>query len=275
MNNKGIPRREIVKAISYSALALGTAIPWSLARAATMDEVEAMLAGNLWSAYLQNSPEFPRHPDRQAEQALQEIAAPVLASSTRTNLEWRIGLIPSTQVNAFTVGNGVIFVYDGLVDYCANEEELASVIAHEVGHVEHRHSIRRHYANEVLQSYGINPGWSSTELKKAIDELGYSAISPQLIFRSYTRLWEHEADAEIVRIFRQLGYSMASTYTFFRTLLEVHGASNPDTCLYSTHPLTEERIRRLRGLTRAFGAGHRKQDSEAFNYLKSSLNGRV
>ncbi len=246
-------------------------------QAVTQGDIDAFSADRYWQRYLQgrfpvNNTMVIRHENRQCEQALQEIAAPIMAMSTRKHLDWRMGLLHAGPPNAFTPGGGVIFVLDSLIAFCDTEAELASVIAHEVGHVEHRHAIRRIYSQGILAEMGIDTNWDTQKVISAFKDRQYELVSQKLAYKSYQRLWEHQADAYIVRVFRHLGYPMVNAYSFFEKLLQVYADSSPGLCIFGSHPQVKERIQRIKGLGRAYGKQARKGDSEAFKYLKATLN---
>ena len=269
-------RRNLAKAIAASPLFGLTSID---SFANTMADADTEIADYCWNIYTgriaipdteKNKIGFlPRHTNRQAEDALLQIAKPIMATSTRNTLAWRTGLVQNGKVNAITPGGGVILVYDGLVSLCKTEAELASVIAHEVGHVEHRHAIRRIYAQRVLENHGIAAGAHPSILKKHFDSGRYGLVADKIIYQSYKRLWEHQADAYIIRAFSKLGYSMQESHSFFTTLMANFGSGSPNLCIYSTHPLTQERVSRLKNLTKAYPRTYQRGDSEAFRYLKS------
>ena len=263
-------RRKLLKAAGSLPLLSFFSAPLLANR---VQDVDIEIAELAWSEYRYpeegDQPYFPRHQDADAEAALSEIAKPIMDVSTRSNLAWRIGLVESDQVNAVTPGGGVVFVFDKLIANCKSESQLASVIAHEVGHIEHRHAIQRIYAEGILERDDVQQNVDGAALKKAFDQKFYNLVSSEIIYKSYKRLWEHQADAFIIRAFERLNYSLDESHTFFENLITLFGSGSPDNCLFSTHPLTNERIMRLKNLSRAYAQRNTRGNSEAFNYLKS------
>ncbi len=70
----------------------------------------------------------------------QELAA----QSHRSNLNFTFTLLDSPQVNAFATPGGYVYITRGIMAYMNNEEQLAGVLGHEIGHVTARHSVRQH-----------------------------------------------------------------------------------------------------------------------------------
>ncbi|MGD9157485.1 MAG: M48 family metallopeptidase [Desulfobacteraceae bacterium] len=261
-------RRDFLKVLAVLPLS----VLFPVSAQAGMDDVDTAFADFWWQRYRENHKEVPRTLNRQCEQALQKIAAPVMASSTRKNLEWKIGLLAGDTVNAFTCGGGVIFIYEGLIALCESEAELASVIAHEVGHIEYRHAIRRHFAERLFAEYGMDMNWDKKRVEKYFDAMQYDAVADKIVYKSYKRLWEHQADAHIIKAFREIGYSLKHSYKIFEKFMKVFGNGNPGLCIYDSHPFNMERIARLKNLSKAYSKKKGRSDSEAFKYLKTKIN---
>jgi len=227
--------------------------------------------------------------DRAANQAIREIAMPIFASSTRKNLKWHVLLgesrhFTSGAVNAFTPGGGVIFIQTGLIKACNSEVELAAVIAHEVGHIEYKHAIRRMMAAQLLKQYGLSVNLNKLDLTQRYinsgGQIGFQflmSISNEILFKGFTRLWEYEADAFILRAFQYAGYNVNDASKFFYQLL-APGAGNGQlgrfgTCLFVSHPETLERIKRIDAIAKSMqNTVTTKMDSKNFNYLKQKFN---
>src|SRR3990170_7831835 len=77
------------------------------------------------------------------QQYVEEIGQRLAAQSHRAGLEYRFTVIDSTDVNAFALPGGHVYVSRGLLPYLNSEAELAGVIGHEIGHVTARHSVQR------------------------------------------------------------------------------------------------------------------------------------
>ncbi len=191
------------------------------------------------------------YPNRNAQEALRKFSQPILAAADRKNLPWEVTLVDNPQVNAWALPGGKIAVNSELVRQCAHPDELASVIAHEVGHADRGHSLSQIRNQALVTSVGglgkealsgwLGGGALGGEVLTALEGPLYA-----MILTGYSRAHEFEADAHILRIFQQTGNDPARADDFFQTLLRLNPeSSSATTSLFSTHPGTRERIARL------------------------------
>lgn len=167
----------------------------------------------------------------------------------RKEIEYRIAVVRDDTVNAFALPAGYIFVHTGLLSYIKSDGELAGVLAHELAHVEKRHSMKtisRTIGMSVL--LGLIVDKSSESRKKQISKIGAVAIS--LAQLGYSREAEYEADAYGVNYMRAAGYDKSELLNFWgRMEAESGGDKNPAIFqLFSTHPPTSERIKRIEAM---------------------------
>jgi beta-barrel assembly-enhancing protease len=155
------------------------------------------------------------------------------------------------EINAFAVPGGFIYINRGLIERADNLSELAGVVAHEIGHVEARHSVQmleRMQAAQVGVAVGsILLGGPPQGVAGAAVEVGAAAY-----FARHSREAEHEADAIAVRLLPGAGIDPGGIVTFFRKLLdEQQRAPSRVEQWFATHPLTEERLVTTRDLINA------------------------
>ncbi|MGH8561429.1 MAG: M48 family metalloprotease [Nevskiales bacterium] len=93
--------------------------------------------------------------DDRLQQYVRQVGEKVAASSHRSELIYRFRVIDRPQVNAFALPGGYIYIYRGVLAYMNSEAELAAVLAHEIGHVTARHTVRQH-RNATLASLLVN-----------------------------------------------------------------------------------------------------------------------
>lgn len=149
---------------------------------------------------------------------------------------------PRIGANAFALPSGIVVVTDDLVKLAQEDEELLAVMAHEIGHVQHRHILRQVLQNSMtaLLVAGLFGDLSSIA--------GLSATLPTfLVQQKYTREFEREADAYAAETLRARGVSVVHLVNILKRLSESHGQSDNDLLDYlSSHPATEERIELLK-----------------------------
>ncbi len=138
--------------------------------------------------------------------------------------------------NAFALPGGTVVVTDELAALAKSDDELAGVIAHELGHLEHRHGLRA-----LLQAVGVG-ALASGALGDFEGVL--AGAGPLLLQLQYSRGFEREAD-NFAR--RTLAEADADPRALGRMLvrLEAANASGGLPAYLSTHPATEERRRAL------------------------------
>jgi len=174
---------------------------------------------------------------------VQRIGQRIARVSDRQDLAYRFGVIRDKELNAFTLPGGTIYVNTGTLEK-ATDEELAAVIAHEVGHVAARHVVKHLQADlgfaAVLQlagAAGVGP-----ESAKIADSL-YGLFS-----KGFSRQDELEADRLGIRYARKAGYDPHAMISFFEKIQAEHpeGALEKTFNWQATHPLTSERIARAK-----------------------------
>ena len=162
-------------------------------------------------------------------------------------------LLKSSDINAFAAPGGLILVTRGLVDCCATEDELAAVLAHEIGHVQNRdglRAIRTGRFNGALTTLALegakNLGGSElAEVTAAFDE-SVSEITSTMMNSGYARRQEFQADAAAVGILRAAGYPPSALVAMLRNMEKRWDPSRHD--FAATHPSAPDRIAQLKKL---------------------------
>lgn len=215
---------------------------------------EIKMGESFYPQYLEKS--GGAYADRNAQEALRKFAQPLMAAADRKKLPWDITLVNNNTVNAWALPGGKIAVHSELVRQCAHPDELASVIAHEIGHADHGHSLAQIQNQALVTSVGglgkealsswLGGGGLGGEVLGALEGPLYT-----MVLTGYSRTHEFEADAHILRIFQQTGNDPARADDFFRTLLRLTSETSSDTTsLFSTHPGTRERIAKIEDAAR-------------------------
>ncbi|MBD3316760.1 MAG: M48 family metalloprotease [Chitinivibrionales bacterium] len=146
-------------------------------------------------------------------------------------LEYVFTIIDDTTINAFAVPGGFIFVYTGLIKKCANEAQLAGVMAHELGHITKKHGVDAMCSSGLID-YSINVllGDSSV-IGQAVDGL--------LFMNGISQPNEYEADSCAVAYMAEAGYNPYGMRDFLDTLRDMGDVWFEP---LSTHPETAKRI---------------------------------
>jgi predicted Zn-dependent protease len=190
--------------------------------------------------------------NRRAQTELRNFSEDILATTGRPNLQWEVTLLNNNTVNAWVLPGGKIGVNKGLLRYTSDEAELAAVLGHEIGHAELSHGLSQ------LKSESFTKGLTSLSREALAGAMGGDRLLSdtlidalefpllQMVTTGYSEEREFEADQHLIAVFGNTGHDPSKAANFFRTLLEIMPPSQQaTTSLYSTHPGTEERIRRI------------------------------
>jgi predicted Zn-dependent protease len=206
---------------------------------------------------------FGLYRDPKLERYVMEVGNRVLATShlrrPGTEEQFRktpvtFGILDSPIINAMALPGGYVYVTRGMLAHLNNEDQLATVIAHEIGHVAARHAARQAWQQQWGQGLllgGALLGQGVFGLP-AQDILNLGGMAAQLIFLRYSREDELEADKLSVEYSSLAEYDPREVIPFFQTLnriQEKEGQGMPG--FLSTHPNPGDRIQRIRELTAA------------------------
>ena len=143
--------------------------------------------------------------------------------------------------NALALPGGAIYVTDELVQLAPDDDAVIGVLAHELGHIEQRHLMRRLFASAAVgAAAAVLFGDVSTVL---------AALPAILIDLDYSRAMEREADLYAVDLLRANGISTGSLATLFERMQAAHDKRGPKSdwpTYLSTHPPTPERVELFR-----------------------------
>jgi len=174
---------------------------------------------------------------------------------TPYRLEFRAS--PALGPNAFALPAGIIVVTDDLVKLAKNDREVLAVLAHELGHVHHRHTMRR-----LLQS-------SATALVIAAvtgdiaSTTSLAAAAPALLLQTrYSRDNEREADRYAIETMRRQGIDPRALATILSRLQGSSPRRGTIPTFLSTHPATEEREALARAAAGAEVAQQKEEEPE-------------
>jgi predicted Zn-dependent protease len=161
------------------------------------------------------------------------------------NREWRFRfhVVEAREVNAFALPGGVIFLTRSMTEFCAREEnELAFILGHEIGHAVRRHAMDRMMANTALSAalLGLAPAGGLAGRSLA-------TLATTFCEQSYSRDQEMEADRFGVQLARSAGFDPAAAIRLLKRLKATTGELEGLGSYFSSHPPLplEERIQNL------------------------------
>lgn len=204
--------------------------------------------------------------DRQALAYLNQLGQSIVAQTDMRNLPWKFHIVRDPAINAFNIPGGHIYVNTGLIQAADNAAELAGVMAHEIAH-----GVSRHGTERISKAYGLNIGASillgqNPGLVKQIvgQVLATGAMA------KFSRSDEREADELGVRYMAAAGYNPLGMAQMFEKLLSTR-KSQPSRVsqFFSTHPLTEDRIRDVTQMANRMNTSGLRMNDSGFATLKS------
>ena len=167
-----------------------------------------------------------------------------------SHYDWEFNLIESDEVNAWCMPGGKIAVYEGLLPVTQDENGLAVVIGHEIGHAVAGHGAERMSHLLAVQLGGIGLAVAMASRPQATQQLWFAAfgLGAQVGFiLPYSRLQEYEADRLGLIFIAMAGYDPEHALSFWERLAaEKEGKAPPE--FLSTHPTDTSRINQIRTL---------------------------
>ncbi|MCK9605752.1 MAG: M48 family metallopeptidase [Methylomonas sp.] len=155
------------------------------------------------------------------------------------DIEYRVAVVDADMINAFAFPGGYVVVTTGLIENADNPEQVAGVLAHELTHVLQRHSMRKLVRQAGM---GVLIGIVFGDLS-ALSQL--IELSSQLDSLSFDRSQERSADDGAIEIMTAAGLSPQNLAAFFEKIQKADALTGNIPELFQTHPLTDERIKRV------------------------------
>lgn len=208
--------------------------------------------------------------------ALRSSVAPLQRVARRQDLDWSFSIINSDQVNAFALPGGHIYVFRGLIERADHWDEFAGAVAHEIGHVDLRHS-----AEQMGQVGAANTGLTLAYILLGRQPSDLEALAVNIaggaVFAKFSRDDEREADSMAVVYATEANIDPGGLKREFQTLEALQQREPSKVELwFSSHPSTSERlgnvdryIEEIPGARAATRNG--RSDLASFNTLRSRL----
>ncbi|HYS52748.1 MAG TPA: M48 family metallopeptidase [Thermoanaerobaculia bacterium] len=184
--------------------------------------------------------------DAQINAYVNQIGQRLAANAGGPGFQYRFRVVNASDINAFALPGGFIYINRGVLDNARNEGEVAGVLAHEISHVALRHGT--HQASKAyLAQAGISilggllggkVGQGTAQVINAVGGFGLNAL-----FLKYSRDIETQADVRGSQILTASGYTPVDMVNFFKTLERVDPSKK--TNFLSDHPAPPDRIARI------------------------------
>ena len=251
--------------------ALVFAVPIIVAGCGVSTQQEVQL-GQQYAAQVDS--QLPIIHDAALDRYITLLGDSIASVTSRADLDWHFAIVNTNVVNAFALPGGFIYVNRGIIQRADKMDELAGVMAHEIGHVVKRHSVK-----QMEQMQGANLGLSLTCILTRVCESQAAGalinVGGNLVFARFSREDEAEADEEGFSYLVKAGISPQGMVSFFQKLLDEQGQGGGGVAAwFSDHPLTQDRIRDVQGLINQLPPaklGTLTEDSRAFEDFKARV----
>jgi predicted Zn-dependent protease len=255
---KGMHRRDIVRGLWAGTLVLAVPATTGCESAAEfLAPSDAELVPLAAQAWAETKSQTPISRDARANQRLQTVGGKIASVANVPNAQWEFVVFDSNEKNAFCLPGGKVGFYKGLMDFSENDDQVAAVIGHEVGHVVRRHAALR-AGNERATSLLLQGGqavlgssvkMSSESLQMVMAAAGAGAQVGILL--PFSRGNELEADVVGVDYMHAAGYDVKQAIRLWERMGQA-STSRPTEWM-STHPNPETRITELRSYINSKG----------------------
>lgn len=180
--------------------------------------------------------------DAAANARIRRVGDRIVQAAGLTDRRWEYAVFVNESPNAFVLPSGKIGVTTGLLGLVRNDDQLAAVLGHEVGHVTARHAAER-YSSTALTNLAISGVQGAAgDYAQAAGAIG--GLGAQLGFLlPFSRRDELEADRLGVDYMQRAGFAPRESIALWRLMQGQRQGSNPE--FASTHPSDTTRIAAL------------------------------
>jgi len=186
--------------------------------------------GDLLTRNILRTPEFNRVSNDTIAGAMDQVTKRLLSALDSSEYKYKITVFNNDMANAFALPGGNILVSTGLISLTVSAEEMAAVMAHEMGHIEKRHTL-----SLLLKNFTLTVLFS--------DDALVSEATSMLLSTAFDRKHEEEADRFGLQLLEKACVNPRFMGTVFRHLKEESGAYNPDMEILMSHPDMDSRIK--------------------------------
>jgi predicted Zn-dependent protease len=179
--------------------------------------------------------------DPRLQRYVNHVGRWLAAQTERPDLPWQFGVLDHSNVNAFAVPGGTIFITRGLLERMRNEAELAGVLGHEIAHVLRKHHLKaiQKGAQTALAGEGLSAALRE-RAGPARDKL--IAFGTEMYSRGLDKSDELEADRLGIVIAARAGYDAYGLPSVLQTLQAMNAQDSAIALMFKTHPAPGERL---------------------------------
>ena len=173
---------------------------------------------------------------------IKNIGARIAKVANRNDFQWEFNLVEDEAINAFCLPGGKVVVYTGILKMAKNDDQLATVISHEIAHALARHGSERMSSSMVQQGLqvvgNIALGVTAPQYQNLFNQT-YGVGTQLGVMLPYGRMQESEADEIGIYLMSQAGYNVNEALKFWENMSE---GKKEGSDFFSTHPSSTNRI---------------------------------
>ncbi|HSR53710.1 MAG TPA: M48 family metallopeptidase [Acidobacteriota bacterium] len=216
--------------------------------------------------------QLPMLDSRRVQQYVDGVGQRLVRNTPGPDYPYQFKVVNSSQINAFALPGGFMYINRGLIEAASSEAELAGVMAHEISHVALRHGTNQaskaYLAQAGLGLLGglLGDGGSSGQIIQAVGGFGLNTL-----FLKFSRSAEKKADILGAQILANAGYDPMEMVDFFETLRRQGGDVSGIEQFFSSHPSPENRAERVREEVQLIGQVRERRPVGGFSQIQNRL----
>jgi predicted Zn-dependent protease len=220
--------------------------------------------------------QYPVYQNDQLTAYVNKVGTAVSYTSDRPEIYggYHFLVLDSQEINAFACPGGFVFITRGLLSTCGDEEALAGVLAHEVGHICAQHGLKAIKKTRLMEAFDVLLKETSkhydqqqlTKLTQAFDG-ALGDIVDQLVVKGYSRQQEYEADRLGLRYAHDAGYAASGLKASLQAM-KSSAQKSTGMGFFKTHPAPSDRLEKVRGEIAAKGYAGSAESSRTERFQK-------
>lgn len=186
--------------------------------------------------------------DKKLQDRVKRIGEKIAAVSGRSDFAWEFTVIQDDTPNAFCLPGGKVFFYTGILKITENDDQIATVMGHEIAHALARHGAER-MSMQSASNIGAQVLAAALNVPAQYQNLysqAYGVTSQVGLILPYSRTFEHEADQIGIYLMWKAGYNPSQAVKFWENMERISKGGQKPPAFLSTHPADSDRIKAIR-----------------------------
>lgn len=206
---------------------------------------------------------------------VKEIGHRIAKIVNRNDYKWEFNLVENKAKNAFCLPGGKVVVYTGILEAAHNDDQLATVMSHEIAHALARHGAERvssgMIANGAQVLGNVILGSQAPNLTQSFN-IAFGLGTQYGVLLPYGRMQESEADEIGIHLMHQAGYNIYEALNFWKNMSD---GKKEGSEFFSTHPNSSTRIANINRVIASIEKTHPKIQSQAKHFAPVLLGKKI